>query len=494
MNQSKRVSQFPHADKSFPSKGSPWSTLKEACGTTPTEGALLDIARRSFLSLWSFPNVYTDEGRRGKHSDGKELCDLMVVFGNDILLFSDKACVFPSVDDLNLAWSRWYRRAVEKSARQLAGAENWIARFPTRVFLDAKCSKSLPVQFPPAEQRRIHLIAVTHGASASAIKHWNAIAPGSSGSLIIDTQIVGREHEDKPFVIGWPLESKRFVHVLDGETLALVLRELDTLNDFVDYLGKKQELMEASGCDFVITGEEELLAVYLGNIDPKTGEHRFRKPEPGHLVFLDEGHWNKLRASTEYRLRAQANEISYLWDQLIEYQASHVIHGSSELTMGETTKGSEEHLLRVMASENRLSRRMLGESIRFLRAKANEKIRATRCIVTPNKNRVFAMLALPYIPEQAHDVYRDYRQYLLYLYCQGAMLQFPEAQEILGVAFEHFDSETVSVDFLYMRLNGSQFDSADRTEITKHLRQENIWNHSTISGGLIKDAEFPSAS
>lgn len=492
MRRSNRTNQFPHADRVFPSSENPWSTLKTASGSTPTESQLLHLARNSFLSLWSFPNVYTDEGRRGTNSDGKELCDLMVVFGDDVLLFSDKNCAFPPTDDLNLAWSRWYRRAVEKSAKQLAGAESWITRFPSQVFLDAKCSKVVPIQLPPAERRRVHLIAVAHGASAAAIKHWDAMGPGSSGAPIIDTQLVGRQHENTPFTVGWPLENKRFVHVFDGDTISLVLRELDTLSDFVDYLSKKQDLFENSGCNFLITGEEELLAAYLANINPKTNEHRFKTFPSGHLVFLEEGSWTKLTASAGYRARAKANKMSYLWDDLIEYQASHMIHGSSELTMAAPTKGSEEDVLRVMASENRLKRRMLGESIHYLRLRSNEKLRSTRCIADSHRRRVYAMLALPYSSGQGHNEYRTYRQYLLSVYCEGAILQFPDAHDVLGIAFEHYASDIVSVDFLYIRLNGVQFDAAERAEIQVRLCEEGIWEPSAISGSVIKDVEFPS--
>jgi hypothetical protein len=491
MSRRNRANLFPHASRSFPSDDNPWSALKAASGTTPTENQLLNLARDSFLSLWSFPNVYTDEGRRGGNSDGKELCDLMVVFGDDVLLFSDKNCAFPLIDNLNLAWNRWYRRAVEKSAKQLSGAESWITRFPARVFLDAKCSENLPVQLPPADRRRVHMIAVAHGASEAAIKHWHSMAPGSTGTPIIDTSLVGRQHEDKPFVVGWPLENKRFVHVFDGDTISLILRKLDTLSDFVDYLNKKQDLFEKSGCEFLIMGEEELLAAYLTNIDPKTNEHRFQSFPPDHLVYLGEGYWSKLEVNAGYRSRAEANKISYLWDDLIEYQASHMIHGSSELTTVAATKGSEEDVLRVMASENRLKRRALGESVHSLRLKSNEKLRATRCIADSRGQRVYAMLALPYLPEQPHDEYRDYRQYLLHVYCEGAALQFPEAQEILGIAFEHYDSNIASVDFLYIRLNGVRFDPADRAEIEARLREEGIWQPSVVSGRVIRDAEFP---
>lgn len=491
MSRSNTANQFPHADRSFPSDDNPWSTLKGASGTTPTENQLLQLARASFLSLWSYPNVYTDEGRRGENGDGKELCDLMVVFGDDVLLFSDKNCAFLLKESLNLAWNRWYRRAIEKSAKQLSGAESWISRFPARIFLDAKCSNSLPVQLPSADRRRVHLIAVAHGASDAAIKHWESMAPGSTGTPIIDTRLIGRQHEDEPFVVGWPLDNKRLVHVFDGDTISLLLRELDTLSDFVNYLKEKQDLFEKSGCDFLIMGEEELLAAYLTNIDPKTNAHRFPHFPPDHLIFLGEGSWSKLEANASYRSRAEANKISYIWDDLIEYQASHIIHGSSELKMVAATKGSEEDVLRVMASETRLKRRALGDSINFLRIKANARLRSTRCIADSGKRRVYALLALPYLPEQPHDEYRAYRQYLLHLYCEGAALQFPDVQEILGIAFEHYDSDIVSVDFLYIRLNGVLFDSADRKEIEACLLKEGIWQPSAVTGGVIQETEFP---
>ncbi len=99
----------------------PWEKAAETDGTTNSERYLTRLARRAFLSLWSYPNVFTDEGRSAGKGDGKELCDLLVVFGNTVLLFSDKDCEFPSGPDLGIAWPRWYRRAVLKSARQLAG-------------------------------------------------------------------------------------------------------------------------------------------------------------------------------------------------------------------------------------------------------------------------------------------------------------------------------------------------------------------------------------
>ena len=52
-----------------------WERAASAQGTTESERALAKLAKRAFLSLWSYPNVYTDVGRPGP-GDGKELCSV----------------------------------------------------------------------------------------------------------------------------------------------------------------------------------------------------------------------------------------------------------------------------------------------------------------------------------------------------------------------------------------------------------------------------------
>ena len=94
-------------------------------GVTASERYLARLCRRSFLRLWSWPNLYRDQ-RAGPKTEGKELCDLLVVFGRHVFIFSDKDCQFPVSDNLQTDWSRWYRRAVFGGAKQVWGAERWI--------------------------------------------------------------------------------------------------------------------------------------------------------------------------------------------------------------------------------------------------------------------------------------------------------------------------------------------------------------------------------
>ena len=108
-------------------------------GVTDAERYLKKLCERSFLSMWSYVGVFNDKGT------GQEVCDLLVVFDNHIIIFSDKDCEFPNIEDIDLAWKRWYKKAVKKSADQIYGAERWILKHPDRLFLDQTCK--IPFQY-----------------------------------------------------------------------------------------------------------------------------------------------------------------------------------------------------------------------------------------------------------------------------------------------------------------------------------------------------------
>ena len=127
--------------------------------STKTERYLNALARRSFLSLWSYPSPYRDQGVNDR-GEGAEVCDLLVVFENHVIVFSDKDCEFPDLVDTELAWRRWYKRAMLKSAQQVWGAERWIRSNPKRVFLDRACKRALPIDPPDPKELVVHRIVV----------------------------------------------------------------------------------------------------------------------------------------------------------------------------------------------------------------------------------------------------------------------------------------------------------------------------------------------
>ena len=68
--------------------------ISDAEGVTESERLLMRLCRKSFLSLWSHANLHTDEGMRDGRRSAKEFVDVLVVFGDDVVLFSDKHVVF----------------------------------------------------------------------------------------------------------------------------------------------------------------------------------------------------------------------------------------------------------------------------------------------------------------------------------------------------------------------------------------------------------------
>jgi len=427
-----------------------WEKAAEAQGTTDSERALARLARKAFLSLWSYPNVYSDEGRSGGKGDGKELVDLLVVFGNDVLLFSDKHCAFQSDVDIKVAWPRWYKRAIEKSARQLAGAESFLRRFPDRVFVDKSCQTKLPVAIPDSSLARYFLIAVTRGGHEAAVRYFGG---GSSGSLMLNSMLEGDAHYEHAFEVGFPLKGRRSVHVLDEVTVDALLEELDTVPDLVDYLACKERYFGANSVFMHVAGEEELLAQYMCTME--NGRHALPKvPLGAGAVTLMEGDWQFYRSSPQRTAKREADQSSYMWDALIEYQASFVRAGTA-IGLPETPPETIDHerILRALAAEPRLARRELASHFRLALSKSEPGKKFARMTLSgENMSRAYVFLTAPKPPDVDYQAYREMRSAALLAYCHCIKARFPNVTESIGIASEPFSEKVASQDFLYVDL------------------------------------------
>lgn len=128
-----------------------------------SEAILAKLCKRSFLSFWSYPSPYNNKDL-GRKKEGKEHCDLLVIFGDEVLIFSDKDRAYTANQDDRVSWNRWYRKAVAASIVQLEGAESWIRRYPDQLFSDRLCTCRLEVPIPPPERLRVHRICIVSGA------------------------------------------------------------------------------------------------------------------------------------------------------------------------------------------------------------------------------------------------------------------------------------------------------------------------------------------
>ena len=210
--------------------------VQKSNGVTASEEKLGRLGYQTFLSLWSYPNLFQ------KHKLVKELCDLLVVFENHIIIFSDKDCSFGDSGDINTDWLRWYKRAILNSANQLRGAMSWIKKCPDRICMDETGAIPFPLKIEITEETEFHLIAVAHGAYEACKKYWNG---GDGGLVITNEPPVNLTDRDncEPFKIGHIFPNGQpFIHVFDDSSYATVLQEMDTIRDFVDYLSDKEKL------------------------------------------------------------------------------------------------------------------------------------------------------------------------------------------------------------------------------------------------------------
>ena len=410
--------------------------LQHNLGLNESERLLTGLCRRSFLRLWAHTNLFTDEGKREGKSSAKELCDALVVFGDDVLIFSDKHIEFQRHKELSVAWPRWYRRAVKESISQLWGGKSWLSRFPQRVFLDAACTRGLPITVPDSTRARYHLIAVTRGTRDAARAHFG----DEIGSLIVATDAEGDQILLMPFTLGRTDSSRGFIHVFDEAALEIVMDELDTISDFLGYLTHRAQLLGNPEMRVIATGEEQLVAAYLTTMDD-AGEHcfvRFDGPAPPGMIMFDASHYEGLRRNPSYIAKKRADRISYFWDELID---RFITHGDPNLEPGGGAPARLEEVeraLRYMAGESRFRRRILGRLTTDAMRAAQGGAGMTRLYGDPDlPDPAYVISILAKADDETYDQYRQHRRARLGLYCQVAKLKLPASNVFVGIAFDH---------------------------------------------------------
>lgn len=419
-------------------------------GLTRTERFLGRLAQRSFLTLWAHANVYRDVA--------KELCDLLVVCHNVVIIFSDKEVAFQEDKPIEIAWQRWYNRAILKSVPQLKRAANWIKSHSDRIFRDAQCNEPLSLFERVDEPLEIHLVAVANGASRSCIKHFG----GGSGSLLVSPSDPNANPE--PFCVGNPGVPGMFVHVFDEAHLHIILQELDTIRDFSDYLTARQRLVLNDNL-FLAAGEEDLLAVYLKDVNEK-GEHDFVWEtgvplKPGEKIVVPEGVYKNYRKAPAYRRKKKADQQSYLWDRLIDKFARNLLGGTLSPVPGgigqDGRDGGAELGLRYMALERRVLRRshasaMLGAFDNLEKQKGNRYFRAMIPEGAEQGNTGFCVLLVKreIAPEgTSFDEYRQFRAANLGAYTENLLERNRHLKRVIGIATEGSRRGPMSEDLIY---------------------------------------------
>ena len=162
-----------------------------------------------------------------------------------------------------------------------------------------------------------------------------------------------RDGRGEPFAIGKSIRSNGFVHVLSDRSLDLVMREVDTVTDFVTYLSDKEELILAGKLDYAAS-EEDLLAYYRFPDEDKDS-NKFVLPA-GTPLTAPSGTWDAFERDPFRITRQHENKISYLWDGLVETLSEQVLGGGQGVAPAPTTSDAEI-ALRMLVRESRFRRR-----------------------------------------------------------------------------------------------------------------------------------------
>jgi hypothetical protein len=435
--------------------------LDHSKGITESERYLKRLCDGSFLSLWSFAGIFNNKG------PGQELCDLLVLFEDTVIIFSDKNCAFPSTGDANLDWKRWYRKAIRESASQVYGAERWIRNFPDRVFLGPSATNPFPLEIPNWDSLKVHRIVVAH----SITEHSRQFHGSKTGSLWIDSDCAG---DELPFTIGTLDSGKGFVHVLDDSSLDIVLETLDTVPDFIEYLRKKERFF-LEGPRILVPGEEELLGLYLKTTDTNN-RHDFvfeRDSKSYDSITVGDDFWESFSSHEQRKAQKLANRISYFWDDLIERFIKH-FRDKTYYANTAANLADHEKLLRILARENRTKRRMLAEAFFELISKTPPDLKASRIIkpLEDDNGTYYVFLLVPEISGAPYEKYREVRQKMLEIHCEILKLEHPDAKDVVGLATESGRRSNVSEDLIYFDLRSWNSNDQRRAEENRKVLED----------------------
>jgi hypothetical protein len=416
------------------------NVVQRLSGNTPSEKLLVDLCERTFHKLWTYPRVFRDQGKNTAKSEGKEICDVLVVFGRDVLIFSDKSCAYPSTGDERRDWSRWRRRAVDESVAQLEGAERWIRHYPDRIFLDNACQTRFPINIAAIPNVRIHRIVVATGAAMRCKRKL-----GGNGSLPIhiisralwDERDASHDPTHETFLIRQVIDGRSPVHVFDEVSLPMLMNELDTTYDFVNYLNQKEALARDFG-SVIADGEDELVGAYLSTRSVCTLPSFPVADQKQSIVFTG-GISRAFRRSDDYRSWKIAASSSVEWDQLIDLLGQYALGGElidpigSIAELGYDQFSTHEEHIRHLARLGRIDRIHISISLRDMRSSDHGKFRERTLLPITTDDAALVLMIASDREAADDDSYRAERRDHAHSYALLTKLRFPDRRYVVTV-------------------------------------------------------------
>jgi len=414
------------------------SKIVKSEGVTRTERLLADLCERSFLKLWSYPNPFKE--------DKDELCDLLAIFENHVLIFFDRENLAFSKEENepSINWNRWKKKAIDSQIRTAKGAERYIGS-GRNIFLDKDLTNPFPFEIDRQEMV-VHKIIVAHGAKDACENHSDDNVYGSLGVCYCHSK------DALPFPFMIHIDKQNPVHIFDSHNLPIILSELDTFYDFTSYLDEKVNAIRTYDM-LSYCGEEDLLAHYFLNFDESLNKHFIGATEKDvNAIMIGEGEWKDFIELEIYKRKKVADKVSYHWDKLIQITCQNTLNG----TIGGTSPLRGRSAIHEMAKEPRFHRRELSE--RMIQSihdfpETSQRIMRNLSFMPSfykEKGYVFLQLKMDGINDYENK-YRPKRQAMLEIACGAAKNKFDHLKTVVGIAIDAPKyAETNSEDFILM--------------------------------------------
>lgn len=335
---------------------------------TPSEEYVASLCEKSFLPFWSFPNPI------GKKN--KELCDVLVVCGDYILIISVKDIRVSNHSDENIQYERWVKKAIEDSAKQIYGAERFLKNTNALI---AK-NRVNKIYLPQEKNRIILRIAIAFGSKNNFPLPYGDFGQG-------------------------------FIHVFDEEVTSILFNEMDTITDFTRYLIDKEKFLK--GKYFAMPNESDFLAFYIQtalNIDNDVDS-----------IVSTEGLWEDYLLSEEYARWGNLLPQSYIWDYMIKQL--HNYHISPETS--DKHRNEMEEAIRVINQEPRINRIELGAILdNAIQTKPNARM------LKPINYAKHCYVLMPLTSKNWEGKEKE-----LELRCVIARMENPTVERVIGIGF-----------------------------------------------------------
>ncbi len=287
-----------------------------------------DIAYKSFLKYWCYPSPKFENGNK------KEICDLLIIFQD--------VCIIISVKNYEFKGNhvRYFNNTIGKAIKQVKGAQNLL--------------------FSQNE------VAIKHPDKKTEIfpkqtfkKKFKLIVNLGEGLDFYEISHSSKEND--------------FISIFNKDTFSIILNELDTIPDFIDYLEKRENLFknkdvkainfeidsELNENDYsflfkeiprsikIIGNEKDLLAYFFKN--SRNFPQQVINNEDNNMVLVIEGAWAEFKDSYEAVHKYVEDKASYFVDEFIKNEVLKFDYAF------------KEELAKELLSLNRLQRRSLGK-------------------------------------------------------------------------------------------------------------------------------------